>query len=313
MPLPEVIGDGALWLGLAVDGDMEMTPRREVTSAAFALRTQTADTLEGASLDDVLTYATLGGIPAGARVPVLAINASGISVDPASIAMAVDGRSFAVAYPPLSQPIWAPLTVEYTYPIDAPSPLDVTSGGTTGFANFEMLLADDGPFGFELLGTSITVVGVESTIVSEGSGSPMIVERVDLQGGFVVQAAAPPFAGPLAVTLSFGGSDTIDVGGRGPLIVDVPVAAPPGPGAQPRYLLDIEDFGPSEFQLLETSYAVPDQIVIDLRLSGTPVAGGGGCKLDSISGLAPATLDDGGTPVDSLRFEAARFDCDAAN
>lgn len=48
-PLPLGLFENTLWIGLSVDADAEMTPRRPVTSSGFSFKAGDADTLEGIS------------------------------------------------------------------------------------------------------------------------------------------------------------------------------------------------------------------------------------------------------------------------
>jgi hypothetical protein len=48
-PLPLGLFENTLWIGLSVDADAEMTPRRPVTSTGFSFKAGDADTLEGIS------------------------------------------------------------------------------------------------------------------------------------------------------------------------------------------------------------------------------------------------------------------------
>jgi len=48
-PFPALMFDNPLWLGIAVDSDAEMFPRRPIVSTAFTYKAQDANTLEGIS------------------------------------------------------------------------------------------------------------------------------------------------------------------------------------------------------------------------------------------------------------------------
>jgi hypothetical protein len=48
-PFPLHLFDNPLWLGLTVDADSEMTPRRAITTTAFAYKAQDADMLDGSN------------------------------------------------------------------------------------------------------------------------------------------------------------------------------------------------------------------------------------------------------------------------
>ena len=54
-PFPTDLFDGQRWLGVAVGLDAEMTPRQPLTSVAFALKAENADTLAGQTIDDLNT------------------------------------------------------------------------------------------------------------------------------------------------------------------------------------------------------------------------------------------------------------------
>lgn len=309
--LPAGLSDGPLYLGVAVDGDAEMTPRRSLSSQGFALRAESADALQGASLDDVLAFAADGAIPAGARLSIADVNITEVDVDPGSIALALDGRSIDLQYTTMAQVQWAPVVVEYTYPLGDPPPLGVAQGRLT-FDLFEMLLTDGSGFSVVLRGNLVSVSDARLTTMDDGAGGFLVHTRLALEGLFSFPSLeAPAAAGPLSVTLSGAGSDSFFASTAGPWRATLPGHSGGGGAAFPTYLVEVQGLGAAEFKLLNDNYVFTSPFVIALDLQGDTLPGASDCRLSRISGLSPATAQAMGVPVATVTFESAQFECDA--
>lgn len=307
-PFPEGLFAMPLWLGLAVGGDAEMTPRRQLTAAAFARAADDSQTLQGASLEDVVELAG-GSIPPGARIPLAALDLDGLGVDLTGLDMALDGRSLSVVFQTPLLPVIGPLTLSYVYPLGTASPLGLPQGSL--YNSIRVLLAAGTGFEVRIDGALVGPSEFSSELVESppGSGSYLVRETATLDGQFVFgELDGPPYTGPLRVDISAPGlSDSFDAQGRGPLsFVCDGVSGPGGPC----YLFDIEGIGPAEASLLLADYFdTGSTINLKLTLAGLPLPDGNACRLLSFAGLSPAQLDDSGMPVDSVQIDSATFIC----
>lgn len=89
-PSPTDLFSTPLWLGISVNVDPEMTPRRPIAASAFAFKAADAATPEGKTADQLVAYAQSGGIPPGARIPIVELDLIMSSYGPSGFTAAID-------------------------------------------------------------------------------------------------------------------------------------------------------------------------------------------------------------------------------
>ena len=306
-PLPEDISAGPLYLGIAVNGDAPMQPRRALRSAPFALRSAQADTVQGATLDDIVALASDGAVPLGAAIAVSAAQFDDQSFDTSTASITLDGRSFDITYDQFGVSRWEPLTLVVEYALGQASPLAITSGQLL-FNTVSLALVDGPSSVVTLRGTQVVAGTATVDIVPSMAGGHTVRERLLLSGAFTfTEATAPIFDGPLQVNIDGDANDVFAAAAPGTWAASVPTG--PGPGGQPLYSVTIEGFGPREFATLDTTLSFTTPFRLTLALDGVALPGARDCTLARIAGLSPATFDENGSAVPSLRFGHARFDC----
>jgi hypothetical protein len=93
-PFPTELFDGHRWLGVAVGLDAEMTPRQPLTSVAFALKAENADTLSDQTIDDLNTaYVNIGetDVVTSAMVAPNSLTAADLAANSVAAAEIVNG------------------------------------------------------------------------------------------------------------------------------------------------------------------------------------------------------------------------------
>ncbi|MEO1574379.1 MAG: hypothetical protein AAFU65_05395 [Pseudomonadota bacterium] len=305
-PLPNDLPNSPLFLGIAVNGDPEMTPRRALRSAPYALRSRDANTLAGATLDDIVALANDAAVPGGSRVPVAVADFDGELIDTSTTQVFVDGASLGIEFDMNGLVQWRRLVVELEYPAGQPSPLRTTVG-QLGFNSVTLVLAESAASTVALRALQ---AGVETASIETLDGGTVVRERLGLASIFeFIDLTAPLSAGPLEAVLGGGNGATINAAAAGPWSVEQVVGPAPGPGSQPIYTVTIDGIGPAEFDALLAVSAGGGRYAVTLSDSGTARPGAKDCRLQRVDGLSPVVVDDGGTSVPTVRFGRATFEC----
>lgn len=308
-PLPADLPDGSLFLGISVNGDPEMLPRRALRASPYALRAENADTLAGATVDDIVALVSNGSTTGGSAVPVLVADFDGDALDLTTSQLSIDGSGFEIEFPMFSLPRWDSLVLELVYPAGQPSPLGTTEARLT-YNDLTLRLADSPSSEILLRGTQAVAESVAIEVDSSTPGATQLRERLELTGTFTfTQISAPDFNGAVQVELGGDVNRTITATAAGPWTVSVDIGPGGGGVGQPVYGIAIDGLGPEEVEVLLNLGASGDRFPISLSTGGTALPGADNCRPESITGLTPAVVDVQGAPVSTIQFGRATFEC----